>query len=394
MSVIDFLIDENKWLEFLRYKDNKGLNKKEYKDLESFILNKEYFFICKQIVNGNYKFSIPRKIMISKRSTNKKRVVYLFTREENYILKMVNYLMYDYEYLLSNNCYSFRRKVNAKTAFNKLKKFHGYAYKVDISNYFNSIDVDKLLDKLKTDVESKTYNFFYNILKNKKVIFHNEIIEEDKGVIAGCAISAFLSNYYLKDLDFLFKDKLYIRYADDIIIFNENKDILLKDIDIIKNKINELGLNINCDKEFFFEKDEIVTFLGFSHYNGIFDISCHGLKKIKSKLRRKSRALRRWMLRKNLHPTRAMKAMNNIFNHKFYFQKEGREFNWILWYFPIINTSKSLKIIDEYYQECLRYIYTGSHNRRSIWKCPYSILKETGYRSLVHEYYKYKKENK
>ena len=176
MSVIDFLIDENKWLEFLKYKDNKGLNKKEYKDLESFILNKEYFFICKQIVNGNYKFSIPRKIMISKRSTNKKRVVYLFTREENYILKMVNYLMYDYEYLLSNNCYSFRRKVNAKTAFNKLKKFHGYAYKVDISNYFNSIDVDKLLDKLKTDVDSKTYNFFYNILKNKKVIFHNEII--------------------------------------------------------------------------------------------------------------------------------------------------------------------------------------------------------------------------
>lgn len=394
MSLIDSLIDENKWLEFLNYKENKNLKKKEFNKLKDFILNKEYFFICEKIVNNNYTFSIPKKVFINKRGSNKKRVVYRFSYEENIILKMVNYLMYEYDYLLCKNLYSFRKSINQKDGFNKLKKFRGYSYKVDISNYFNSINVNRLLSDLEGILDEKTYSFFYGILSKREVMCKGEIICEDKGVLAGCAISAFLSNFYLRNLDYMFKDKMYIRYADDIIIFNEDKSLLDKDIDVIKNYLNDFDLKINTDKEIYFDKNSEVTFLGFSHNNGVFDISNHGVKKLKSKIRRKSRALRRWMLRKDISPLKAMKAMNNIFNYKFYYERDGKYFNWVLWYFPVINTSKSLKEIDSYYQECLRYIYTGNHNKSSKWKVKYETLKETGYRSLVNEFYKYKKENK
>ena len=56
-------------------------------------------------------------------------------------------------------------------------------------------------------------------LNKKEVEYNGEIIEEEKGVMAGTPISPFLANLYLTDLDETFKGDLYARYADDIIFF-------------------------------------------------------------------------------------------------------------------------------------------------------------------------------
>ena len=55
-----------------------------------------------------------------------------------------------------------------------------------------------------------------------------------------------------------------------------------------------------------------------------------------------------------------------------------------------VDTDKSLKIVDAYFQQEQRYLLTGHHNKMNYKKCPYSKLKECGYKSLVHEYYKFK----
>ena len=74
------------------------------------------------------------------------------------------------------------------------------------------------------------------------------------------------------------------------------------------------------------------------------------------------------------------------FNTKFYSCKNS-ELSWKYWYFPVINTSETLKIVDEYLQQYIRYIYTGKHNKKNYKLVPYSKLKRLGYKSLVHEYY-------
>ncbi len=93
------------------------------------------------------------------------------------------------------------------------------------------------------------------------------------------------------------------------------------------------------------------------------------------------------MLRRNLDYTLALKAMNRKFNRKFFGKQEKEELSWKYWFFPTINTTRSLKIIDNYMQDQLRFIATGKHNKRNFEKVPYSILKSCGYRPLVHEYY-------
>jgi hypothetical protein len=95
------------------------------------------------------------------------------------------------------------------------------------------------------------------------------------------------------------------------------------------------------------------------------------------------------MIKKEAKPIVAIKAMNRKYNKKF-FGNDNSELSWKYWYFPTITTSKSLNIIDKYYQQEIRYIVTGRHSKKNYKIVPYNLLKECNYISLVNEYYKIK----
>ena len=390
------IVDVAKWNEFLEYKTGKDFVSKKEKELfTDFIINKKYKTICSQISKGTYSFSVPKKHLISKGHSSKKRTVYTFNNEEMIVLKFISYLLYEYDYLFSPNLYSFRNNSSVKNAIHNISnikninKMHGY--KVDISNYFNSIDINILIKNLENDIPDKLlFNLIKNILKNEYVEFNGEKIKEQKGVMAGTPISAFLANYYIKEIDeFFWAQKLvYCRYADDIILFCKDKNELENYQKYLIDFFEKYNLKINKDKEYFFEPDDKWEFLGFSFYNNKIDLSENTIRKIKSKIRRSARGIRRWMLKKDANYMVALKAMNRKYNKKFFGKQDREELSWKYWFFSTITTSDSLKIIDNYMQEEQRYIVTGKHNKRNYKIVPYSLLKECNYRSLVNEYYK------
>ena len=393
---VDNLLDENKWNEFLNYKLEKDfISKKEKQILSDFITNKKYVPICAQIANGTFVFSTPKKHLISKGRTGKKRAVYTFNEDEMIILKYISFLLYEYDYLFFPNLYSFRKNSGVKDAIrnisniNNISKMNGY--KVDIKNYFNSINTDILLSHLKDDIKDDTlYNLFEMILSNKKVVFNEDIFEEEKGVMAGTPISAFLANYYIREIDEYFWNQkvVYLRYADDIILFCNDKNDLEKNQSTLKRFLEKYKLLINEEKEYFFEPQDKWEFLGFSFDGKKIDLSYNSIKKIKAKIRRSSRGIRRWMIKKNADYKVALKAMNRKYNKKFFGKQDKEELSWKYWFFPTITTSESLRIIDKYMQEQQRYIVTGKHNKRNYKIVPFSTLKECNYKSLVNEYYK------
>jgi len=401
MSLIDSLNNDELWTIFLnRKKDTSHLPIKVLNNYEEFIKGKKYKNIATKIINNNYTFSTPKKVLIGKMGKTKKRVVYLFKEDENYILKMISFLLYKYDYLFSPNLYSFRQNSGVKKAIfdltkkNKLNQM--YAYKVDIKNYFNSINISLLLKNLKVDLnDDKLYSLLKEILTNPSVIYKDELINEEKGVMAGVPTSAFLANYYLKDLDKYFHDNdiPYARYADDIIVFANEEKELTKCKNYIITYLKSVYLEINPDKEFLYKPNEKFEFLGFSYRNGIIDLNFNTIRKIKGKIRRTARGLRRWKIKKKASDEVTLKAMNRKFNRKFYGKNET-DLTWKYWFFPTINTSDSLKIIDLYMQDYLRYIVTGKHNKKNLEKVPYEFLKKCGYRPLVNEYYKHKKGKK
>ena len=402
ISLIDRLSDENIWLNFLEFKKNqKSLSKQELTNLEYYISNKKYLHITNDIIAEKYTFSIPTKHLINKINNSKKRVVYSFTEDENYVLKLISFLFsakYDKKY--SKNCYSFRHKKSVKDAIKTISSVSNlgniYGYKVDISNYFNSINIDILLKKLKSFVgeDIKLYEFISKILLDDRVLFDGKLIHEQKGIMAGVPISSFLANIYLNEVDdyFLDKDIIYLRYSDDILLLS-NGNSISEYSTFLKEKILENKLQINLSKELYIYPGDSWDFLGFKFKDDTIDISDIAKKKIKEKIKRACRKIHSWMIKKEASPDRAISAIIRKFNKKFYMIDNATELTWSLWYFPSINTDKSLREIDQYMQQELRYIATGKHGKKN-YNITYSDLKKLGYRPLVSEYYKYKKRNK
>jgi hypothetical protein len=220
-------------------------------------------------------------------------------------------------------------------------------------------------------------------------VYEGEPIYEKRGIMAGVPISSFLANLYLSDLDRYFhsEDVLYIRYSDDILVFSKSYDELQKHKAYIKNSLEMHGLSVNEKKECLSHPHEEWTFLGFSYKDGILDVSSVSVEKLKHKMRRKSRALKRWADRNNVEPSKAAAVFIRRFNEKFFNNPDENDLTWSRWFFPVINTDRSLHNIDLYMQDCIRFIATGKRNK-SRFNFSYSDMKKSGYISLVNEYYK------
>lgn len=394
MSIIEMLNNEDVWQEFLKHKIDGGhLRKQEYEKLKAYIENKEYVPVVEQIINNG--FSIPKMKHINKKNSTKKRTVFIFNEKENYVLKAIMFLLYKYDDIFSPNLYSFRRNISVKTAIDNIQKKdikNMYGYKVDIHNYFNSVDIDIMIkilhDKIKDD--NLLVELICSMISEPKAYFDDNIVNCDKGIMAGVPISGFLANLYLEELDKWFYENniLYARYSDDIIVFGETKEKVDEYKEIIKRFLKNRKLTVNKQKEFEIAPNEKLDFLGFSFTDNKVDLSDVALQKMKDKMKRKARALLRWKTKNKASNERAIRAYIRYFNKKFFDNPKNNEITWCRWYFPIITTDNSLHILDDYMIQNIRYIATGKHTKAN-YNLKYETIKEYGFESLVHSYYNF-----
>ena len=395
-TLLDQLSSKDVWLQFQRYKtDRNQLNRKELKQLETFIQEERYLRITE-----DFSFSYPVRKQITKLGSAKKRIVYSYNEDETWVLKLLAYLLYRYDEKISNNCYSFRRNMTAKTAFDRIRKIPDlnsrYVLKLDIHDYFNSINVGQLLEMLKDVIDDDPflYGFLKDILNQDRCVFSGELIEEKRGAMAGVPLASFFANVYLMDLDGYFEEKgiPYFRYSDDMIIFFESEEQLRENESFLQDFFIRKKLALNEEKHHLSQPGEAWDFLGFTYRNGEIDLSDITIEKMKGKIRRKAMKLYRERKRKQLSYEKTARAMIRSFDQKFYDLTGRNDFTWIRFYFPVITSDKGLEEIDRYMLEYLRYLYSGRHYKGN-YAIRYEMLKKLGYTPLKAEYYKWKKEN-
>lgn len=402
MDILSQMETKAAWLDFLSYRKNGfRLDEAEEKELLAFIDREEYLPILAGIRKGT-SFPRPKKAAISKKSTSKKRIVYIYPKKESLVLKLMTHLLLRrYDRLFCPNLYSFRAGHGVQEAIAHLSVVKDmramWSYKADISNYFNSIPVERLLPLLKEAIpqDPQVYRFIEGLLLDPMVYDQGTLIAEEKGIMAGCPLSTFLANLYLAELDRLFLEKgwLYARYSDDIILFAPTAEALEARVQVVHQTLAEKGLVINPDKESRTAPGEQWVFLGVAWHNGVIDVAPVSVEKIKAKMRRKTRALQRWADRKNVFGVNAAKAFVRVFNQKLFENPLSNDLTWARWFFPLITTDQSLKEIDHYAQQCVRTLATGKHTKAQ-YNFRYEQIKSLGYRSLVNEYYKHLKNPK
>lgn len=212
---MDVICDDLTWDNYLESK-KKVVSKKELIELNDLISGRNYHNVVNSIVNDSFKFPPARRLEIPKPGTDEKRLIYTFKGVDpsiDLVLKLLaRHLLLEFDSMLSDNLYSYRVCGGVQKAISRIRNMGSiggmYAYKVDIRKYFNSVDVDIVLNILKKKVDYTSFKIIEQILRNPMVERDGELIEDNsKGIMPGLPISTFLSNIYLDTMDTYFQKK-------------------------------------------------------------------------------------------------------------------------------------------------------------------------------------------
>lgn len=348
----------------------------------------EYKDLALQVCNGTYAWSTPEKLLLSKVGTTKKRVVYMYSMQDRFVLgvlyRALNTLFDD---RVSVNCFSYKRGVNTSAAIKHIDKIKSgqsmFGVKLDISAYFNSIDRGHLNNCL-TELFGKDST----IRKSMDVLFNNDIItykgtelSEYKAMIPGCALGSFFANYCLREIDFYFDEKkvVYARYSDDIILLDTTREKVDSHLRYIKNMLAKYGLSINEKKYVYFEPNEPIEYLGLSLSDRGIDISENAKNKLKRTIKRWIKDARKTIEMEDEPFDKVAKKLIKRLNWKLYksYVKDASKFGWAFYAFRYITVLDSLTEIDYYLRDRLRYLKTGKNNKANA-----KALKDEDFRDL------------
>lgn len=258
------------WQEFLSGKKNKIDVIEFQKNLMSNIISLHEDLKTKSYAHGGYKaFNI---------SDPKPRNIHKASVRDRLLHHAIHRVLYPYfDQLFIHDSYSCRLNKGTHRAINRFRFFgrkvsknntkQCYVLKCDIKKFFASINHEILIKILDEYTQDKDIIW----LLERVIISFNTIGKPNTGLPLGNLTSQLLVNVYMNKFDQLIKHKLkikyYIRYADDFVIFDSDKNILLKLMQKMYNILEkELKLEFHPDKVFIKTIYSGIDFLGWVHF--------------------------------------------------------------------------------------------------------------------------------
>lgn len=393
------LYEEKYWDKAVQTLLKKNVKAEVYNEIKEVYGN--YKALVNDIYEGNFSWGIPKKILIPK-DNGKKRTVYMFGTKQRLLLGVMNRILCDvFSDKVSSVCYSYKTGVSTITAVRDIKSkayssknVYNIAMKMDISKYFNSVKADRvaeMLDTLFAESKGVIYELLKTLFSVNLVNDAGTICEEYLSIIPGTPVASFFANYCLYDLDEHFRTLgvPYARYCDDILLFGYDNNEIQGYISYINGILEESGLYINNDKfcEYWLNSAD-VEFLGLRFGASEIDIAKTSLKKLKKKIKQQCKEARMRVWKYRNPALGEVQRVINWFNYTWYkcYIFDRTKFGWGYYAFRYITTDKSLRELDYYLRDMLRYIVTGKYNRANVKKLSNEKLNELGYVSLTYMY--------
>ena len=204
-----------------------------------------------------------------------------------------------YEPLFSDGSYGYRPKRSAQMAIRKVKEYaeQGYttAVLVDLSKYFDTINHDMLMNKLREEIHDKRVIDLIKKYLKSGVMENGVLVKTREGSPQGGPLSPLLANVYLNKFDHEMESRgvHVIRYADDIVVLAKSRRAAERLLESSRKYLEgKLKLKMNV------EKSKVVSifsirnfkFLGFAlgkGAKGVFiRVHAKSLKKAKDKLKK------------------------------------------------------------------------------------------------------------
>lgn len=166
--------------------------------------------------------------------------------------------------------------------FSKRGKYRCFL-KFDISNFYDSINLRILENKVRLACpkrQSETIDLLFHFLHNwnrQLEKYSEKTVGIPQDDIGDC--SRILANFYLQDYDTFIKREcekrsaLYLRYADDQIIFAKNEKVAKEILFEASKELFKINLNVNSAKvQIFSSKTEFNKYWAFDLFNQLADL--------------------------------------------------------------------------------------------------------------------------
>lgn len=339
------------------------------------ILDSELSLIQRKIENNIYDFSFYKQKLIVK-SMNKTREISIPTLRDKLVIKYLDFYIRDkFEEVTKNilNAQQIIKKV--KDSKNKYDSF----IKVDIQNFFSSINHEILVNKLKSNIDDETIlNLITKVITQSTVDVNTPFKQRIKynnkeGLPQGLSISGLLSEIYLFDLvqKYSKKDNLeFFRYVDDVLIFCNKIDIeeitksLKSDFEDLKLTIHDFAINSN--KSSFGNINEPFEFLGYKFEDKLISVRETSIQKMYANISK----------------------IFTLYKNKKYFSKEefitrlnlkitgcvidGKKYGWIS-FFSLINDYTLLFMLDKFVEKSCKNFNINYEEIKKFSRAIYEI---------------------
>lgn len=382
---MEMLCDKEIWSNAIQH----GLDKHIDKSLLSMLTNPiGRLAIIEAIEQGRYKIEPPVIQQIPK-PNGKIREVFCNSQMDRVVLSVINEIYYKlYSKYIHPNCVSYQKGMGVPKIIKRLVKelnTTGKGYKADLNKYFDSVNretVNSLLLSMNTG--SPIDKVVYDYYNDDQVIIDGKLTERYKSLAQGCALGTLLANLCLRDVDEALSemDIVYYRYSDDLIMIGKDAD---KALETLAQMILKYGLSLNPKKVQAIDTESEFTFLGAKIKGREVDISNESVERFKKKIKSITK-MRKGMKVKSRSTQRKMIKEINYYIREAY-AKSTKNFGWEQFFYSLINTNKTIVMLDEYVKDHLKHAYTGKWNHTTNeHKTSNEQLREMGYKSMVQMY--------
>ena len=266
-----------------RNKGTYGIDGMTTEQLLSFLENHGEA-LRQSILDGKYIPQPVRAVKIPK-GNGKFRTLGIPTAVDRFIQRaIVQILMPLYDAQFSDDSYGFRPERGVEDAVKKCLLYfnNGYTWAadIDLEKFFDSVCREKLLQILSRDIHDERVLCLLSAFISSGIVENGRPIHSSAGIHQGGALSPLLANVMLDELDreLAMRGEIFVRYADDMMIFCKSKASAFQALKHITPFIEEnLFLRINGDKTIIAHADD-VKFLGYGFFrsqNG-YRIKIHG----------------------------------------------------------------------------------------------------------------------
>ena len=351
----------------------KGIDRLNIRQFRK-IAPEQIAIIHEKCLIGNYKFSPYVEILHSKGRNKNPRPISVPTVRDRIVLRVLTDILSEFfpEAKPKKLANTYIHEISKGIIGNdKISDFG--VLKLDITNFYGSINREKLIAKLKSKIEvPELLKLIIRAIETPTVPrdYHKQDLKkykENQGIPQGLSISNILSSIYIHELDQLCNnntsfDLYYYRYVDDILIITSYNDLSAVK-NLIKNKINELGLtfhdnnnpdkdNNNSDKLHLGKVNEKFDYLGYSFEFPKITVRQYSIDKFISSIASKfSDYSHNKLSRLTRHKYLTLEKLKEVFvlelNEKITGAIDGsRRYGWIF-YFNAINDLSILYMIDK-----------------------------------------------